>query len=642
MRKNTQKNKDIRAEKREFQEKKKRKSGLRRFFGWGIKWGFISAIWGAVALAVIVFVYAYNLPDIHDAMKIERRPTITVIDKDGIALARYGQAQGDMIPVQYLPPHLIQAVLATEDRRFYDHFGIDPIGILRAGFTNIRAGRVVQGGSTITQQLAKNLFLNHERTFRRKIEELLVAIWLEAKYSKNEILTAYLNRVYLGSGNYGMDAAAEDYFGKPITDVNLEEAAILAGLLRAPSRYSPKRNPRLARQRAQTVIGLMKDAGFLQDGQTVRLPQADAQEQRNLQRAYARYYADWIVDQIPSFVGLYRDDLVVETTFDPILQRIAHDQINKTLQESGTESTVGQGAALVMTKNGAVLAMIGGKSYTQSQFNRTTQANRPVGSAFKTILFLSALESGQFTPNSLIDDSSAKFGDYEPQNFDKEYRGWIRFEDALIESRNIPSVRILHQIGLSRLKETARRLGITAQLNDDLSLALGSAGVSMMEITAAYAVIANGGYAVQPYGITAIRKANGDILYERPATNSPVRIVRNDHSAQMRDMLRHVVQQGTGGRAQLKKHRTHGKTGTSQDYRDAWFIGWSENLVTSVWFGNDNNSPMKRVTGSTLPARTFKSILETYFEETNQQAESEETLDSQTFVNRILRGLFQD
>ncbi len=573
---------------------------------WLAKWTFVAAIWGLVVLAGVLAWFAYDLPDIDLSEVPARRAAVTVVAADGAPLARYGDLAGDTIVVDALPPHVVHAVMAIEDRRFYSHIGIDPIGIARAFVANLRAGRTVQGGSTITQQLAKNLFLTPERTLRRKVQELLLALWLEANYTKDEILSAYLNRVYLGAGTYGVDAAARTYFGVPAHSVTLRQAAILAGLLQAPSRYSPARAPELAEARADTVLAAMVDAGYITERE------ADAADivpplprRRPGTGNDGRYFADWVADQVPDFVGSEAVDLEVATTLDPELQRRVEAIVADHLA-AAADDHVEQAAVVVMRPDGAVVAMVGGRSYAASQFNRATQARRQPGSAFKPIVFLAALERG-LQPHSPVLDAPIDVGGWSPDNFSSRYAGEITATEALARSANSAAVRVLERAGIDHTIALARRLGLTGDLRRDLSLALGTSEVTLLELTGAYAAFLNNGRAVWPWAVSRIEESDGTVVYRRSGSGAG-EATRPRHAWELTHMMEAVIRDGTG-RAAVLDRPAAGKTGTSQDHRDAWFIGFTADYVAGVWVGNDDSSPMRGVTGGGLPARIWHDVM---------------------------------
>jgi penicillin-binding protein 1A len=577
--------------------------GWRRVLG---RAAALAAIWGTVA-GLFAFVYfAWDLPDIHRVTQAERRPAVTMLAADGTQFARYGDLHGDLVEVRDLPPHLVEAVLATEDRRFYYHFGIDPIGLARAVWVNWREGRVVQGGSTITQQLAKNLFLTPDRTLRRKVQEAMLAVWLEATYGKDQILAAYLNRVYLGAGTYGVEAAAETYFGKSATEVNLREAAILAGLLKAPSRFSPASNPRLAMERAEVVLQAMLDAGHVSAAEIEAIRNAPPTPRRKPDGEGWRYYADHVGEQVRAILGPEHGDVVVRTTLDGAVQQAAERRLSAALAGPGAQANAGQGAVVVMGHDGAVRALVGGGDYGESQFNRATAALRQPGSAFKPFLFLAAVEAGM-NADTLVDAAPIRIGSWRPENFESGHTGVMTLRDALAHSVNTAAVRLADQVGVERMRDAARRLGIERPLGQDLSLALGTSELTPLELTGAYAALANGGRAVHPYSVVEIRDPEGRLLYRREA--SPAGPAASPGAvAEVNRMMMAVMEYGTGKGARLDRMAA-GKSGTSQDHRDAWFVGFTGDLVAGVWLGNDDNAPMKRVTGGGLPARVWREVM---------------------------------
>lgn len=565
-------------------------------------------MWLFILFGLITAWYAAELPELIRSTHFERRPTFFFIGADGSAIDRYGDIKGESVTVKELPPYLPQAVLATEDRRFYDHPGIDLIGMLRAIGMDILHVRVVQGGSTITQQLAKNLFLNRDRTFKRKIQEALLAVWLEHQLTKDEILSAYLNRVYLGNGAYGVDAAAHVYFGKSAKEVDLREAAVLAGMLKAPSRYSPLSNPGLAAKRAKIVLKSMADAGYITKAQaereTLSIP---VPKKKPVEGGAVHYFTDWVASSLDELAGTYEEDMKVYTTLDPAIQLQAENVIARVLRENGPDAHFSQGAIIVMDRSGAIRAMVGGRNYNENQFNRTVQAMRPTGSSFKPVVYLTALERGA-TPDDMIDSSRITTGRYRPGNYNGEYYGMVTFEQALAHSLNTSAVRLAQQVGIGNVIMTARRLGIRAELEPNLSTALGSSSVPMLEMVSAYGVFANGGRSVNPFAVTRIVDSAGNLLYQRDDSADGLGVFDPHPIAELDSMLRAVVREGTGTAAQMP-YNPAGKTGTTEDFRDAWFIGYTDNYVAAVWVGNDDNSPMKHVAGGSYPARIWREVM---------------------------------
>ena len=482
-------------------------------------------IWGFIAVGGVLAYYGIGLPRLIDTAAMTRKPSVTILAEDGSIVSRFGETTGAMVSVSDLPPHVPQAVLAVEDRRFHAHFGVDPIGLIRAFYINFRAGHVVQGGSTLTQQLAKNLFLTPERSMGRKVQEAMLALWLEWRFSKDEILTAYLNRVYLGAGAYGIDAAAHTYFGKSAGELTIKEAAMIAGLLRAPSRYSPSANPERAEARAQVVLSTMLNAGFITEQQLRAIRSSPpTPRSRTAGNDYARYFADWILDEVEERIGADHGDITVQTTLRPAIQRAAETAIRIGVAE-GKDRKVGNGSAVVMTPDGAVRAMVGGTDYDDSQFNRAVTALRQPGSSFKPVIYLTALSAGGYTPETLVEDAPLQIANYAPDNYGGDYAGWLPMREALAKSLNTVAVRLLQDVGLPEAQNTARALGLPTPASTGLSYALGTAEVSLLQLTAAYASFANGGYAVKPYAITLIRDRDGAQLWRYQATR-PALVIR--------------------------------------------------------------------------------------------------------------------
>lgn len=561
-----------------------------------------------LGLALLAW-FAHDLPSVDRLQTFEKSPGIRIYDPAGELIANYGDVVGSYITYDQLPKNLVNAVLATEDRRFFEHSGMDWWGLARAMWANIRAGGIVQGGSTVTQQLAKNVFLTPDRTVKRKIQELMLSFWLESHFSKQEILEIYLNRVYLGSGNYGIDAATRQYFDKSARELNLQESALLAGLLKAPSRYAPTRDIERARLRAKQVILNMQDAEMLSEQQAVRaiseLP--DALKFQTVESGSIRYYTDWVVDQLPEYIGHIEDDLQVVTTLDLKLQQAAEAIIAEKMAGEGAAKDVSQAALVAMEPDGAVQAVVGGVNYAESQYNRATQALRQPGSAFKLFVYLAAIEAG-YTPNSWVEDKPVRYGSWSPQNYSYEFLGEMPLREAFYRSINTVAAQLAKQVGPGRIVEMARRLGITAPLTPDLTLALGTSEVTLLELTGAFAHIANSGQRLVPYAITQIRQKDGRVLYSRKAGRSGY-VVRENVARMMNDLMTGTVELGTGRRAAIGRP-VAGKTGTSSDFRDAWFVGFTPQLVTGVWVGNDNNRPMKKVTGGSIPAGIWHDFMQ--------------------------------
>lgn len=580
-------------------------------FRWGrlLAWSAAAGIWLVLLLGLVVAWYARDLPSVSRIAELTRQPSLQIVDADGGRIAAYGELYGEALFVADLPPHVPQAVLAIEDRRFYSHPGIDPIGLLRAAVVNWRAGRVVQGGSTISQQLAKNIFLTSERTMDRKIRELLLAFWLEYKLSKDQVLSLYLNRVYFGAGTYGVDAAAKRYFGKPARELELYEAAMLAGLLRAPSRYNPAQNPDLAHSRAVRVLEAMVEAGYISEEEAL-IAAEERTTPNDLPRGRGRYFADWAAGQVEGLIGPLDRDLVAHTTLDRRLQQIAEEEVRRMLEGPGAEQGVTQAAVVVLSPDGAVRALVGGGDYAESQFNRAAQALRQPGSAFKPFVYLTAIEAGA-APDSRRYDGPITValprGQWQPRNYGDRFYGEVTLREAFARSLNSVAVTLLQEQGASAVIERAQRLGISARLEPLPSLALGTSEVTLLEMTAAYAAFANGGYGVWPYGVRSLSTPSGEIVYRREGQGLG-RVISPSAHAAMLDLLQASVSWGTS-RAADPGRPAGGKTGTTQESRDAWFIGFTAELVVGVWMGNDDGSRMQQVTGGTLPARLWNRIV---------------------------------
>jgi penicillin-binding protein 1A len=570
-------------------------------------YGALLALWSVIAFGGLLFWYGLNLPDTSGLYNVRQAPSISIRATDGQLLSHRGDLKGGYASLVDLPPHVPAAVLATEDRRFYWHFGVDPVGLVRAMAANYRAGAYVQGGSTITQQLAKNLFLKPDRTLSRKIEEMVLAVWLELRFSKEEILTLYLNRVYFGGGAYGLEAASERYFRKPARALTLPEAAMLAGLLKAPSRYSPTNDIDLARGRAAIVLQNMVAAGYITADQAHVANVSPASLEGYAARGSINYFVDWVAEALPDYAGRPDTDVDVVTTIDPDLQREAENVIAAILGSEGAALNASQAALVAMTPDGAVRAMVGGRSYAQSQFNRAVQAKRQPGSAFKPFVYLVAIEKGM-SPDTLRVDRPVTYGGWSPSNYSDRFEGEVTLRTALAKSINTVAVQVAREVGVRNIISAARRLGLQEDLPSNLSLALGSASATLMELTAAYATFANGGFGVMPHGIAEVHAQSGEELYRRHGSGFG-RVIDERTAGAMNNMLKAVMVYGTGRNSALGARPSGGKTGTSQDFRDAWFIGYTADLVVGVWVGNDDGAPMKNVTGGMLPARIWHDFM---------------------------------
>jgi penicillin-binding protein 1A len=586
---------------------KPRRARRRGLFGTLVIWGATLSIWGLIAVAGIVAWYAAHLPPTHTLEVPPRPPNIAILAADGTELANRGDMGGAAIQLKSLPKHVSQALIAIEDRRFYSHFGIDVIGFGRAIVTNLTNRGVSQGGSTLTQQLAKNLFLNPDRTLGRKVQEALLALWLEHNYSKDQILELYLNRVYFGAGAYGIEAAARRYYDKPATALTVQEAAVIAGLVKAPSRLAPTRNPEAAQARAQLVLAAMADQGYITEEQARLARSNPAHASRTIPGGSINYVADWVMDLIDDYVGKVETDLMVETTVLGPVQQAAEAALVDALTRGGQRYNVGQGAVVVLDRDGAVRALVGGRDYAQSQFNRAVAARRQPGSAFKPFVYLAALENG-LTPDSVRSDSPISIAGWRPENYTRDYRGEVNLTTALASSLNTVAVRLGQEVGPRAVVRTAQRLGIGSALAPNLSIALGTSEVNVLELVGAYAPFANGGVGVVPHVITKIRTTSGRVLFERrPMTLGQV--VEPRHVAMMNAMMNQTTVSGTARTVRLPGWIVAGKTGTSQDFRDAWFVGYTGRFIAGVWLGNDDGTPTRRLTGGGLPVDVWNRTM---------------------------------
>jgi penicillin-binding protein 1A len=546
---------------------------------------------------------------------------VTFLDRFGNEIGSRGIKHNESVPLDEMPDNLIKAVLATEDHRFYEHYGIDPQGLFRAFVTNTQAGGVVQGGSTITQQLAKNLFLSNERTYERKINEAFLALWLEAHLNKNEILKLYLDRAYLGGGAFGVDAAAQYYFGKSVRDLNLSEAAMIAGLFKAPTKFSPLVNLPAARARANVVLDNLVLNGFMTEGQVYGARRNPATPVDRAAEDAPNYYLDWAFDEMRKLAETFPKSVtarsfVVRTALDSNMQRYAEHEIESELLQYGRDYGASQSAAVFADLDGGVRAMIGGRDYGASQFNRATEALRQPGSSFKPYVYATALANG-FTPQSVIVDSPVCIGNWCPHNYSGGYSGPLTLMEAITHSVNVIPVKLSillgkgnPKLGRAMIVQTARNFGIHSPLPDTPSLPIGADEVYVVEHAVAYATFPNLGRAVVPHAALEVRTDSGQLVWRFDRDGPKPRQVISPHVAMdMIKMMNSVVENGTGRRAELDGVPTAGKTGTTNDWRDAWFVGYTGNFVGAVWMGNDDYSPTKRMTGGTLPAMTWHNIM---------------------------------
>jgi penicillin-binding protein 1A len=582
---------------------KKGRSG----FGRLIYWGAVVALWLLIVGVGTAVWIGVHLPPIQSLEIPKRPPSTLVLGLNGATLATRGDMGGAAVPMRELPVYVPNAFVAIEDRRFYSHHGIDPWGILRAAIRDVLHRGAAQGGSTITQQLAKNLFLTQERTITRKLQEAVLALWLEHKFSKPQILELYLNRVYFGAGAYGVEAATQRYFGKSARQLTVPEAAMLAGLVQSPSRLAPTRNPDGAERRAQLVIDAMVEQRMISPEAGKQALVHPARAKQPTGGGSVNYVADWVMDALNDLIGHIDQDVVIDTSIDPALQTSAEQALIDGLAQRGEKLGVSEGALVAMTPDGTVRALVGGKSYEESQFDRAISAKRQPGSAFKPFVYLTALEHG-LTPDTVREDAPIAVRGWKPENFEHEYFGPVTLTQALANSLNTVSVRLTLEVSPAAVIRTAYRMGIDSQLEPNASIALGTSEVSLFELVSAYAPFANGGFGLMPHVVERIRTTDGKVLYARPA--QPLgRIVDARYVAMMNAMMHETLVSGTARHADLPLWQAAGKTGTSQDFRDAWFIGYTSRLVTGVWLGNDDSTPTHKATGGGLPVEIWSRFM---------------------------------
>ena len=568
------------------------------------------AVWGAIFLVAFFAVFAANLPDTSGLYEVKRQPSISYLDRSGALMATRGSQYAPPVNLDTLPDYVPQAFIAIEDRWYYWHVGFNPWGIARSQIYNMthRGGGPLRGGSTITQQLARNLFLTPNQNYRRKAQELVLAVWLEAKFTKKQILELYLNRVYFGAGAYGIEAAAQRYFGKPATQLTLGESATLAGLMKGPSHYSPIASTERAALRANLVLTEMVRARFITAEDRAAAIRTPVRVNSVLSNQRAQYFVDWIDEQTRRLTGQPTEDLVVETTLDLPLQSGAEQAVRRGVAAAASVG-VEQAALISLDGEGRIRAYVGGVSYLQSQFDRATLARRQAGSAFKPFVYLTAMEAGR-TPDTPVIDEPLKIGTWAPRNYTGQFLGPITLQTALAQSVNTVAARLAEEVGTANVAATARRLGITSNIQLDPSMALGAVEVSPLEMAQAYAPFANGGALAKGYGVERIRTSSGRVLYDHSVDQGPRQAVIGQPAlAYMIRMLRQVVAGGTGARAAVSGYDLAGKTGTTSDYRDAWFVGFTGGFVTAVWVGKDDNKPMRRVTGGGPPAAIWRDYM---------------------------------
>ena len=589
---------------------KRRKTTAKRkpAFGAVFRARVIGLAWAAIFVGLFFLALPVFLPSPSaKLLAYDRTPTIKVFDRNGQTIGTRGLSRAGPVPLDEMPPHLAEAVLAVEDRRFYWHMGVDVFGLARAAYQNWKAGEVVQGGSTITQQLVKNALLSPERSLKRKIEEARYALWLEQKLTKEEILELYLNKVYLGAGTHGVEAAAQRYFGKSARDVTLVESALLAGLLKAPSRYAPTASIDKAANRTGLVLDAMVDAGFISRQERIEAHAMPARIRPASATVSSSFILDWITAQLPDYLGPAHQDVSVWTTIDLNAQRAAEKALSDVLVKHGAKAAIDNGAVVSLAADGAVRALVGGSSYKESKFNRAVTAHRPPGSAFKPFVYITAIEQG-WHPGDIIVDKPIELGSWRPGNYNGKYAGPVTLEQALAQSINTVAIELSDAVGRKEVIATARRFGILSPLEPHPSLPLGTQEVNLIELSAAYVPLANGGFDALPYSIISIRTKEGELLYSRQVPDAK-RIAGPYTIGATNLMLQSAVDWGTGRRAAVSGVPIAGKTGTSGDYRDAWFLGYTASMVTGVWLGNDDNRPMNKVTGGSLPAEIWRRTM---------------------------------
>ena len=583
-------------------------------------WAAVVGVWLVIALVAFFAVFATDLPDTSHIFDVKRQPSITYLDRSGAFIAVRGSQFSPPVNLDELPPYVPAAFVAIEDKRFYHHFGFDLIAMVRMVVVDISKGRAAQGASTITQQLARNLFLTPDKTIRRKAQELILAVWLETKFSKKQILSLYLNRVYFGEGAYGIEAASQRYFNKPAARLTVGEAALLAGLMKGPSRYSPVSATERAERRATVVLDSMVENHAITAQQRDDAFKQPVRVSATLASQKAQYFVDWVDQQVRALVGQPQEDLVVETTLDLPIQTNAEHAVREIVSRDAAAKGVQQAALVALDGQGHVRAYVGGADYSQSQFDRATMAQRQAGSAFKPFVYLTAMEAGR-TPDVVVADEPLTIGNWAPKNYTNKYLGPITLQTALAQSINTVAARLANEVGTDKVAATAHRLGITSNIQTDPSMALGAVEVEPVEMAQAYAAFSNGGYLVKAFGISRIRTAGGKMLYDHDI-GAPTRtqVIGQPALSYMIQMMREVLVSGTGVRARLPGRDLAGKTGTTSDYRDAWFIGYTGGFTAAVWTGRDDNTPMRRVTGGGSPAEIWRAFMAATLPRLNVQA----------------------
>jgi penicillin-binding protein 1A len=575
---------------------------------WGAMayWAAVAAVWVAIFFVALVFVFSRDLPDTSKLYNVHKQPSITYLDRSGALLGVRGSQYAPPVDIDKLPPYVPAAFIAIEDRRFYSHWGFDAWGIMRAIGADLRHGHAVEGASTITQQLARNLFLTPDQNIKRKVQEVMLAVWLEHKFSKKQILALYLNRVYFGGGAYGIESASQRFFNKPASQLTVGEAAMLAGLLKSPTHYSPVGDAERSASRATIVLDKMVETHAITPEQRAEAFAHPVKVSKTLASAYIQYFVDWVDNQTRQLVGQPTKDLVVETTLDLPLDGLAANAVRSIVAKDYNQGV--QQAALVSVDGaGRVRALIGGVDYGESQFNRAVDAKRQAGSAWKPFVYLAAMEAGR-TPDVQVVDEPLTIGNWSPHNYTNKYLGQMTIQQALAQSINTVAARLADEVGRDNVAHVAHRLGIVSTINTDPAMALGTTQVSPLEMAQAYTPFGNGGNLAPAYGIEQIRTTDGQVLYQHKA-DAKVNVIGNPPLAYMDQMMRAVVAGGTGTKAAIPGYDIAGKTGTTSDYKDAWFCGFTGGFTTVVWTGKDDATPMRKVTGGGAPAELWRSYM---------------------------------
>ena len=584
-------------------------SRRRSFLGAGLYWALVFGVWTLIILAGFLIVFARDLPDTSKLYDIHRQPSITYLDRSGSVIAVRGSQYAPPADIDALPPYVPAAFVAIEDRQFYHHLGFNPWGMFRSVVYNIAHPHgTLRGGSTITQQLARNLFLTPAQTYRRKVQELILAVWLEMHFSKKQILALYLNRVNFGGGAYGIEAASQRYFNKPATQLTLGEAALLAATMKGPSRYNPAANSDRAAKRATVVLNAMVSMGAITPEERDQAFSQPVHVSATLADQRGQYFVDMLDTQVRSLAGEPTEDLVVETTLDLPIQSAAEGAVRAGVAAHANEA-VAQGALIAVDGQGRIRAYVGGTDYAQTQFDRVSQARRQAGSSWKPFVYLTAMEAGH-TPAEQIVDAPITINGWTPRNYTGRYLGQITLATALAQSINTVAARLANEVSTQRVAETAQRLGITSPIQTNPSMALGAVDVSPLEMAEAYNAFSNGGFRVAPYGVERIRTAAGRVLYQHSTeVSSRQGVIGQPALPEMDQMLRGVIAGGTGTRARIPGYDLAGKTGTTSDYKDAWFIGFTGGFTAAVWVGRDDATPMRKVTGGGAPAEIWRNFM---------------------------------